>query len=127
MEKPIRVLVANRPRLMRDTILTTFADQPDVEIVGEIEDESEIFESVRRTLPDFVVIALDHPGERPSICDVLLREHPEVRVIAVAPANNYVMYYWASLDIHSSSIEASEQGVLGALRNKSKLTVSRTN
>lgn len=127
MEKPIRVLVANRPRLMRDTILTTFADQPDVEIVGEVEDESEIFESVRKTLPDFVVIALDHPGERPSICDVLLREHPEVRVIAVAPANNYVMYYWASLDIHSSSIEASEQGVLGALRNKSKLTVSRTN
>lgn len=127
MEKPIRVLVANRPRLMRDTILTTFADQPDVEIVGEVEDESEIFESVRRTLPDFVVIALDRPGERPDICDALLREHPEVRVIAVAPANNYVMYYWASLDIHSSSIEASEQGVLGALRNKNKLIVSRMN
>lgn len=127
MEKPIRVLVANRPRLMRDTILTTFADQPDVEIVGEIEDESEIFEGVRRTLPDFVVIALDRPGEMPSICDALLREHPEVRVIAVAPANNYVVYYWASLDIHSSSIEASEQGVLGALRSRNKLIVSKTN
>lgn len=127
MEKPIRVLVANRPRLMRDTILTTFADQPDVEIVGEVEDESEIFESVKKTLPDFVVIALDHPGERPTICDALLREHPEVRVIAVAPANNYVMYYWASLDIHSTSIEASEKGVLGALRSKNKLIVSRTN
>jgi chemotaxis response regulator CheB len=118
MEKAIRVLVANRPRLMRETILTTFADQPDIEIVGEIADESEIPEQVKKTLPDFVVIALDHPGQRPRICDVLLREHPEIRVIAVAPAKNYVVYYWASLDIHSSTIEASEEGVLGALRNK---------
>ena len=30
MEKPIRVLVANSPRLMRETILMTFADQPDM-------------------------------------------------------------------------------------------------
>jgi chemotaxis response regulator CheB len=118
MDKPIRVLVANRPRLMRETILATFADQPDIEIVGEVADESEIFESVKKTLPDFVVVALDRPGERPRICDVLLHEHPEVRVIAVAPAKNYVVYYWASLDIHSSNIEASEEGVLGALRNK---------
>ena len=118
MEKLIRVLVANRPRLMRETILSTFADQPDIEIVGEVEDESEIFESVNKTLPDFVVVALDHPGERPHICDDLLRVHPEVRVIAVAPARNYVVYYWASLDIHSSSIEASEEGVLSALRKK---------
>jgi len=118
MEKSIRVLVANHPRLMRETILTTFADQPDIEIVGEVEEESQIFESVKKTLPNFVVIALDHPGKRPPICDLLLREHPEVRVIAVAPAKNYVVYYWASLDIHSSNIEASEEGVLGALRNK---------
>lgn len=118
MEKSIRVLVANHPRLMRETILTAFAEQPDIEIVGEVEDESEISESVKRTLPNFVVIALDHPGTRPPICDLLLHEHPEVRVIAVAPAKNYVVYYWASLDIHSSNIEASEEGVLGALRNK---------
>ena len=122
MEKSIRVLVANHPRLMRETILTTFADQPDIEIVGEVEEESEIFESVKKTLPNFVVIALDHPGTRPPICDLLLREHPEVRVIAVAPANNYVVYYWASLDIHSSNVEASEEGVLGALRNKLAIT-----
>jgi chemotaxis response regulator CheB len=125
MEKAIRVLVANRPRLMRETILSTFADQPDIEIVGEVTDDSEIAESVKRTLPNFVVIALDQPGRRPSVCDDLLREHPEVRVIAVAPQNNYVVYYWASLDIHSSNIEASEKGMLNAMR--SKLVTSESN
>jgi chemotaxis response regulator CheB len=125
MEKPIRVLVANHPRLMRETVLTTFADQPDIEIVGEVADESEISESVKKTLPHFVVIALDQPGIRPPICDELLRDYPEVRIIAVAPAKNYVVYYWASLDIHSSNIEASEEGMLSALR--SSMVADRTN
>ena len=118
MEKAIRVLVANRPRLMRELILTTFADQPDIEIVGEVGEESEISESVKRTLPNFVVIALDHPGKRPAICDLLLREHPEVRVIAVAPERNSIVYYWASLNIHSNDIEASEEGILNAMRSR---------
>ncbi len=117
MEKAIRVLVANRPRLMRETILTIFADQPDIEIVGEVSDESEIMECVKRTLPNFVVIALDEPGRRPGVCDDLLREHPEVRVLAVAPEKNSVVYYWASFKINSNDIEASEEGMLNALRN----------
>jgi len=62
MEKPNGILVANRPRLMRETTLSTFADQPNIEIVGEVEQESEIFESVRQTMPNFVVIALDTPA-----------------------------------------------------------------
>jgi chemotaxis response regulator CheB len=116
MEKSIRVLVANHPRLMREIVLTTFADQPDIEIVGEVADESDISASVKKTLPNVVVIALDQPGIRPAICDELLREHPEVRVIAVAPDKNYIVYYWASLEIYSNNIEASEEGMLGAMR-----------
>lgn len=116
MKKAIRVLVANRPRLMREVILTTFADQPDIEIVGEVAEESKIFEGVRSTLPNFVVIALDHPDKRPAICDQLFREHPEVRVIAVAPEKNFAIYYWASVDIHSNDLEASEEGILSAMR-----------
>jgi len=116
MEKAIRVLVANHPRLMRELILTTFADQPDIEVVGEVDEEADISESMKRTLPNFVVIALDHPGRRPAICDELLREHPEVRVIAVAPEKNFVVSYWASLNIHSNDIESSEEGLLWAMR-----------
>src|SRR5436305_11563886 len=110
MEKAMRVLVANRPRLMRELILMTFANQPDIEIVGEVGDESEISESVKRALPNFVVIALDQPGKRPAICDELLREHPEVRVIAVAPGGDSIVYCWASLNIRSNDSDASDTG-----------------
>jgi len=118
MEKSIRVRVANRPRLMRETILTTLPISQTSKLSAKSRKKSEIFDNVKRTLPDFVVTALDCPGERPLICDALLREHPEVRVIAVAQADNYVVYYWASLDIHSSDIEPSEEGVLNVLRSK---------
>jgi chemotaxis response regulator CheB len=118
MEKPIRVLVANRPRLMRELILTTFSDQPDIEIVGEVANEADILLSVEKTNPDVVVIAQEKLGERPSICDTVLRQHPDLRVIAVAPHHNYSVHYWASLNIHSHDVEASEEAILGVLRTK---------
>ncbi len=118
MDKPIRVLVANRPRLMRELILTTFSDQPDIEVVGEVADEADIPVSIERTNPDVVVIAQEKLGERPSICDVVLRQRPDVRVIAVAPHHNYSVHYWASPNIHSHDVEASEEAILGILRSK---------
>ncbi len=118
MEKPVRVLVAYRPRLMRELILTTLADQPDIEIVGQVADEAKILESVAETHPDFVVIAQDKLGKRPAVCDTVLRLHPEVRIIAVASNDNFSVHYWVSLDIHSHDVEASEEGILGVLRSK---------
>ena len=118
MEKPIRVLVAIRPRLMRELIVNTFADQPDIEIVGEIADEAKVPEAVNTLSPDFLVLSQDDMGERPSVCDLVLRQHPELRIVAVAPDRNYSVHYWVSFDIHSRDVEASEEGILGVLRKK---------
>jgi DNA-binding NarL/FixJ family response regulator len=117
MERPIRVLVANRPKLMRELILSTLADEPGIEIVGDVADDADIPERVRQASPDLLVIALDEPAKRPELCDTLLRDHPELRIIAVASQQNCSVFYWASFDIHSSEIEASEQGILNAVRN----------
>ena len=119
MDKVIRILVANRPRLMRELLLATFADRPDIEIVGEVSNEAEIPASVRRTAPDLLVISLDELGQRPRICDTVLRAHPDVRIIAVASEHNRSVCYWASLqlDIHCSDIEPSEEGILRVMRD----------
>jgi DNA-binding NarL/FixJ family response regulator len=117
MPRSIRVLVANRPKLMRELIVSTLADEPGVEIVGEVADEAEIAERVSEARPDLLVIALDDPSKRPQLCDTLLRDCPKLRIIAVASQENCSVFYWASFDIHSSEIEASEQGILNAVRN----------
>ena len=117
MPRSVRVFVANRPKLMRELIVSTLADEPGIEIVGEVTDEAEIAERVRQIAPDLLVIALDEPSKRPQLCDTLLRDHPELRIIAVASQENCSVFYWASFDIHSSEIEPSEQGILNAVRN----------
>ena len=121
MEKVMRILVANTPRLMREVVVATLSDQPGIEIVGEVSDEAEILTRVNATLPDLVVVALDETETRPQICDRVLREHPHLRVIAVASRKDRTICYWASFDIHSNDIEASPQGFLRAVRNADAL------
>jgi hypothetical protein len=72
---------------------------------------------VSEVRPDLLVIALDDPSKRPQLCDTLLRDHPKLRIIAVASQENCSAFYWASFDIHLSEIEASEQEILNAVRN----------
>lgn len=116
MGKSVRVLVANQPRLIRELILATIADQPDIEVVGEVQDEADILFTVEEKRPDFLIVALDSSGSRPSVCDVLLSKFPNMKILALAPERNSSVFYWASLDIHSFNVEASENGILGALR-----------
>lgn len=120
MEK-IRVLVANRPRLMRELVLATISDQPDIEVVGEIQDDTELARVVAEAKPDFVIVSLDRREQRPRICDGLLEHNPNMKIIALAPERNRGMCIWAVTDIRSSSVESSEQGILKALRAKPQL------
>jgi DNA-binding NarL/FixJ family response regulator len=110
----IRVLVANKPRLMRDLVLATISDQPDIEVLGELEDDSRIAQAVAESQPDIVIIALDHPNERPAICDYLLIHYPRVKVLAVAAEDDNSVFFWS--DIRSAAVESSVEGILGVIR-----------
>jgi DNA-binding NarL/FixJ family response regulator len=114
--KPIRVLVANRPRLMRELVIATISDQPDIEIVGEIDQETGIEQAVKQTQPDFLIVALEGPDRLPESCQSVLKSHPNIKIIAIAADRNSSVFYWASLHVQSNEIEASEAGVLNALR-----------
>ena len=118
--KPIRVLVANRPRLSRELLLATISAQPDIEIVGEIQQESEIASALERLQPEFLIVALQEPDRLPDVCHSILQSRPQVKVIAIAPDLMTAMVYWASVLIQSNSCEASEEGVLRVLRSGSK-------
>ena len=115
--RKIRVLVANRPRLMRDLVLATIANQPDIEVVGEAQNESEITELVDTVRPDIVIIALDQTEGRPELCGFLLGRYPRMKVLAVAPQENNSILYTAFVDIRAKRVENSEEGLLNSLRN----------
>jgi chemotaxis response regulator CheB len=116
METSVRVLVANRPRLLRELVLSTLTGQAGIDVVGEAENEQDVPSLVAETRPDFLLIGLDESRRRPPLCDLLLRDFPALRIIAVAPNTNMGIFYWASFEIHSTTMEASEEALLGVMR-----------
>lgn len=119
--KRLRVLLANRPRLMREMVLATITDQPDLEVVGNLEDTSNLPEVVEQVLPDVLIVALENPESRPGECGFLLGRYPNMKILALAPEQNRGVFYWAIVDIRSKAIESSEAGILNALREKPAL------
>jgi len=114
--KRVRVLVANRPRLMRELVLATISDKPDIEIVGEVVDDSNLTEVVEQVQPDVLILAIDEREKRLGQCGFLLGRYPQMRILALAPEQNLGIFYWAIIDIRTKPLESSESGILNAVR-----------
>ena len=114
--KRVRVLVANRPRLMRELLLSAIADQPDIEVIGEVFEDSRLSEVVDELQPDALILTLENQEKHLALCGFLLGRHPKMKILALAPGRNLGLCYWAVVDIRSQQLESSEAMVLEALR-----------
>jgi chemotaxis response regulator CheB len=115
--KRVRVLVANRPRLMRDLVLAVIADQPDIEVIGELQDENQLADAIEEARPDILILTLDDADKRAAQCGFLLGRNPRMRILVLAPEQNRGLFYWAAVDIRTKPLESSEAGILSALRD----------
>jgi chemotaxis response regulator CheB len=116
--KRMRVLVAYRPRLMRELVMATIADQPDIEVVGEVLDETRIAETAEEARPDVLLLAMENPEKQSALCGFLLGRYPEMRILALAPERNKGIHFWAVVDIRSEELQSCEANVLQALRTR---------
>ena len=119
--KRVRVLVANRPRLMRDLLLSMIADQHDIEVIGEVFEDSQLTEVVDELQPDALIVTLENPERHSALCGFLLGRYPKMKILALAPERNQGFYYWAVVNIRSQQLESSEATVLEALRARPPL------
>jgi AmiR/NasT family two-component response regulator len=125
--KRVRVLVANRPRLMRELVMATVSDQPDIEVVGEVPDGGNLTEMVEQVQPDVLILAMDEPEKRLGQCGFLLGRYPQMRILALAPEQNLGIFYWAIVDIRTKPLESSEAGILDAVRERPMLVGATRN
>jgi DNA-binding NarL/FixJ family response regulator len=119
--KRVRVLVANRPRLMRELVLAVISDQPDIEVIGELQNENDLAEAIEEARPDILILALDDANQRVAQCGFLLGRYPQMKILALAPEKNRGMFYWATVDVRTKPLESSEAGILSALRDRPSL------
>ncbi len=119
--KRIRVLVANQPRLMRELIMATIADQQDIELGGEVGNKGELADAVAQSRPEVLIVAIDEPDRDRAQYGFLLGRYPEMKIIALAAEQNRALFYRAIVDIRSKALESSEAGILNAMRQSAPL------
>jgi DNA-binding NarL/FixJ family response regulator len=83
----IKVLIADDHPLIRMALVEMFAATPDIDVVAECADGSEVLEAAERTRPDVVLMDVKMPVmDGLEATSTLLRAHPEVRVIILTGA-----------------------------------------
>lgn len=116
-EKPIRLLLANPTRSLRDALYGAIRKQPDMEVAGEVSDACAIVAAAELTDPDCLVIALDRNGVSRSLCKQLLARNRQVRILAISETTDMaVLCWWDSGDVRCAYMEASRENLLSALR-----------
>jgi AmiR/NasT family two-component response regulator len=112
---------------MRELVLATISDKPDIEIVGEVLDENNLIEVVEQVQPDVLILAIDEQQKRLGQCGFLLGRYPQMRILALAPEQNLGIFYWAIIDIRTKPLESSEAGILNAVRERPVLVGAAQN
>lgn len=113
-EKQVRVLLANGPRLMRELVRAVLAEQSDIDVIGEVENNSELATAIEQSRPDVLIIGLDENVA--AHCGFLIGQYPRLKILALAPEQNRGLLYWAVVEFRTKPVESSEAGLLGALR-----------
>lgn len=79
-----RVLLADDHALVRSGLRSLLQAQPDLEVVGEVEDGAAVVEACQRLKPDVVVMDLAMPGRGGiSATEDLRAECPEIKVVVL--------------------------------------------
>ena len=80
----VRVLLANRPRMLRQSLCRILERQADFEVETVDPDPVDLLAAVDRTDADVVIVTLPESGDDPGISTHLLLEFPGLRVIAIS-------------------------------------------
>jgi DNA-binding NarL/FixJ family response regulator len=116
--RKIRVLIASPTRLVRDLLYEAISKEPDIEVVGEVLEESQIVPAVDITEPDCLILPLEPQAGRPRICQEVLAKSPRLRIVAIAEGLDTSSLYWLAGGIRCAFMTPSVESLLEALRDR---------
>jgi DNA-binding NarL/FixJ family response regulator len=110
--RPIRIALGRMPRLLRDIIVQVIGREQDMAIVGEGADLTEVGALLRREPADVVIVdgAAGDDGGR------LLREHQQVKVLALSGDGRSAALHWLEPRLHTCS-DVSPDGLVRLIRS----------
>ncbi len=119
----VRVLVGNSPGFMRDLVVATLENRPDIEILENSTPEnpvpSELTGDIERLRPDFLLLTLEKDAHvQRRVCEELLKRFPALKILVMARHSDRCVLYRINSRVYSTAIMMSEEGILNVLRGE---------
>ncbi len=107
------------PRILRDLIRSIVDREPDMRVVGEIDDEAADLRRVARSRADFVIVGL-RDSSLPDVCERLMRDRPATKVVGVSQEGRRAFLY--ELRPYTLNLgEMSSEVLLDVIRRRERL------
>jgi DNA-binding NarL/FixJ family response regulator len=111
----ITVLLAIQPRMLSEVIQRLVERQPDMELVKEGSDASELRFAIKATEARVIILTPTDSEEESGICHDLLAEYPRLRIIALSPLGDTAFLY-KSGSRPKRMDDVGEEAILSAIR-----------
>jgi DNA-binding NarL/FixJ family response regulator len=115
MGRPVRVLLANKPRALRTRLARLLRLQSDIEVVGTVLDPIGLLSAVEETQAAVVVVTLPASGEIPGICSHLFYEYPQLLILALSATQSRAYVYRQVITVEPLA-GTSDEDILTAVR-----------
>lgn len=101
---------------MRDMLLDAIRSEPNTVVVAEVSDDTSIPMVCDFTQADCVVVPLEQGGVPTELCNLVLRKHPDMRIIALtATADIAALCWWSGHEVRCTYMSASRENIVKAL------------
>jgi chemotaxis response regulator CheB len=116
-----RILLVTEPRLLREMVERVIEKAPGLQVVGEVDNMSELVPMIEETGADWLVVFLAPDEELPRNIQEILTSHPSVRVLVFASDGSQIEMKW--VEFHAKALDRLNlDELLGVLSNEYPLT-----
>jgi chemotaxis response regulator CheB len=98
-----RILLVTEPRLLREMVERVIEKAPGLQVVGEIDDMTDLVPMIEETGADWLVVFLAPDEELPAGVQELLTSHPSVRVLVFASDGSQIEMKW--VEFHAKALD----------------------
>ncbi len=101
--EPQRIILANVPRLLVETLQRALADESGLQIVGEFSDWAMVPAAIQQTGAQWVIVSLPSDPETSRTVEALLTAYPAIRLLNVATDGGHITMQW--VEPHEQTID----------------------
>jgi DNA-binding NarL/FixJ family response regulator len=113
--RKIKVLLAIRPGMIAEVVRHLVAQQPDMAVIGEVMDLTELLPAIRTTGAEVVILTPADSDREPGIGSYLLATYPQLKIMALSAKGDTAVLYQSSSP-QKQMADVGEAAILGAIR-----------